>query len=749
MRRKLEESPKSEERNPKRSKKVEPMKTASRADKQQALVKTLKRVRQCLTDGCSNHLCGRDFCRTSKNFKYANVKDLDAKQISTLALKLATLQLKNPLLCEDPPFFLVNWDNEKTSLLPAEHELEELKLLYLDVGQGLDSNFLLKDQDVSEEHPSIDFNALASLHSRSDEIPEVRTAFMEVFDSSVKKLAQGDTISDIMRLRRVLIFCEHPLLFSEDLEYFENMSTLLQAFTNMNDDMKKVLVRWLCTYPAEKLQTVVMQLQQFLTITFFQTHEEELEMEDPDIEQIEEFCPTLIHNVIGAVVFLDAIYKANLSYHGAENGFWEERRPPVELVEFYNTAINDTFNMKYIVADLKEWQGDKPSLYQYHWIYDAGTKSKALEIFARSAMRRQLFQSFFVMDSPYFVVKVRRNNIIEDTLQVLQQHDAQSFWKPMKVKFIGEQGIDEGGVKKEFFQILVRELFDEKYGMFTYNKETDIFWFNSQTFEDAQEFELIGMILGLAIYNNIILDIRFPNLIFKKLLSKSLTFEDFRDFDPALAKGFEQLLSFEGDVENTFCRSFTHTYNFFGEQKVVELKEGGEKIPVTAENRKEYVELYVNYYMNESIKTQYKTLHDGFHVVAGSRVREIFRWDELQLLICGSDKVDFEALQSSARYMDGFDKDSPTIKFFWEIVHNLDVDNKRKLLSFCTGSDRIPIRGLKDLVLTISKNGDDEKHLPTSHTCYNHLLLPEYKNKDVMQQRLTTAIQNAEGFGLR
>jgi ubiquitin-protein ligase E3 A len=285
--------------------------------------------------------------------------------------------------------------------------------------------------------------------------------------------------------------------------------------------------------------------------------------------------------------------------------------------------------------------------------------------------------------------------------------------------------------------------------MFTYNKETDVFWFNSNTFEDVQEFELIGMILGLAIYNNIILDIRFPNLIFKKLLDKPLSFEDFRDFDPALAKGFEQLMHFEGDVENTFCRSFTHTFDFFGEQKVVELKEGGADIPVTEENRQEYIELYVDYYMNKSIKKQYKTVHDGFHVVAGSKVRELFTWYELQLLICGSENVDFEALESSARYMDGFDKDSVTIKYFWEICHSLDDENKRKLLSFCTGSDRIPIRGLKDLVLTISKNGDDENHLPTSHTCYNHLLLPEYKNKDVMRERILTAIQNSEGFGLR
>jgi ubiquitin-protein ligase E3 A len=719
----------------------------STAEKQAALLESIRRIRARLTDGCNNPVCGREFCKSSKNFKYCNVTD--PGQISKLALKLAKLQLGAPLRCEDAPFFKVNWDSEKTSLLPAEVELEELKLLYLDVGQGLDSNFLLDDRPVSKEHPSIDFKALASLHSRSDEIPEVRTAFMEVFDSSVKKLATGDTITDINRLRRVLIFCEHPLLFSEDIDIMENMSGLLEAFSNMNEEMMDVLVTWLTTYPSDKLRRIVMQLQQFLTLTFCTAFEDKIEEEDPNLEAIEDFHTYFVNKIWGAMIFLDRVRQANIKYHGNENDFWEEQSPPVELAQFYNSAVNEHFNMKYIVSDLNLWQAEKPSLYQYNWIYDAGTKAKALEIFARSAMRRQLFQSFFIMDSPYFILRVRRDNIIADTLQQLQSHDAYSIRKPMKVKFVGEQGIDEGGVKKEFFQILIRELFDVGFGMFKYIKESDVFWFNPCTFEDAQEFELIGMILGLAIYNNIILDIRFPNLIFKKLLDKPLSFEDFRDFDPALAKGFEQLLTFDGDVENTFCRTFSHTFSFFGEDRVIELKENGANIPVTAENRKEYVELYVDYHMNKSIQKQYKTLHDGFHVVAGNKVREMFTWDELQLLICGSENVDFEALESSARYMDGFDKDSPTIKFFWEICHSLDDENKRKLLSFCTGSDRIPIRGLSDLVLTISKNGDDENHLPTSHTCYNHLLLPEYKNKDIMRERILTAIQNSEGFGLR
>jgi len=455
----------------------------------------------------------------------------------------------------------------------------------------------------------------------------------------------------------------------------------------------------------------------------------------------------LFQKIWGAVRFLDCIYKANQIYNGKKFTFWGTNGPALHNNIFTNDAINQ-FDGKSLTIDVINDIQKRKSFLKYHWIYDAGAKAKVLEFYTRMDMRKHVMQTLFRHSSPYLIIQVHRDDIIRDTLHTLQTKEQLELRKPLKVKFIGEQGVDEGGVKKEFFQILVRELFHVDFGMFIYDKENDFFWFNLNTFE-IQEFELIGMILGLAIYNNIILDIRFPNLVFKKLINKPLDFEDYRDFDPVMARGFEQLLEFEGDVEETYCRTFIHEHNFFDDIRTVDLKENGSEIPVTQENKKEYVELYSNYVMEKSVKRQFDMLKQGFELVADQEnVQKYLDWEQLQLLICGSDKLDFEALQCSARYMDGFEEDSATIKFFWEIAHELHIDDKRKLLSFCTGSDRIPIRGLSELVLTISKNGEDESQLPTSHTCYNHLLLPEYKSKEVARKRLLTAIQNSEGFGL-
>jgi len=97
--------------------------------------------------------------------------------------------------------------------------------------------------------------------------------------------------------------------------------------------------------------------------------------------------------------------------------------------------------------------------------------------------------------------------------------------------------------------------------MFTYIEESQSVWLNSSSLESEKEFELVGILLGLAIYNGIILDVRFPLVIYKKLQEEKLDLQDLMSVQPSLAKSLMQLLEFDGDVEDTFCYTFQVTYN--------------------------------------------------------------------------------------------------------------------------------------------------------------------------------------------
>ena len=87
------------------------------------------------------------------------------------------------------------------------------------------------------------------------------------------------------------------------------------------------------------------------------------------------------------------------------------------------------------------------------------------------------------------------------------------------------------------------------------------------------------------------------------------------------------------------------------------------------------------------------------------------------------------------------------VQWLWAIVQELDGEEARRFLKFFTGSDRAPIGGLGNLRCVIQRDGADSPKLPTSHTCFNTLLLPAYRSRRVMVQRLRLAIMNSEGFG--
>ena len=94
------------------------------------------------------------------------------------------------------------------------------------------------------------------------------------------------------------------------------------------------------------------------------------------------------------------------------------------------------------------------------------------------------------------------------------------------------------------------------YGMFVRCNETRTVWFNPQSFESGAIFELTGMILGLAIYNGIILDVPLPNVLYSKLKGQKPTLEDLLDIEPTIARSLKDLLNYEGNLEEDLCLDF-------------------------------------------------------------------------------------------------------------------------------------------------------------------------------------------------
>nr|XP_012423009.1 PREDICTED: ubiquitin-protein ligase E3A isoform X4 [Odobenus rosmarus divergens] len=377
------------------------------------------------------------------------------------------------------------------------------------------------------------------------------------------------------------------------------------------------------------------------------------------------------------------------------------RKPLIPFEEFINEPLNDVLEMDKDYTFFKVETENKFSFMTCPFILNAVTKNLGLYYDNRIRMysERRITVLYSLVQgqqlNPYLRLKVRRDHIIDDALvrlEMIAMENPADLKKQLYVEFEGEQGVDEGGVSKEFFQLVVEEIFNPDIG----------------------------------------------------------TFRDLGDSHPVLYQSLKDLLEYEGNVEDDMMITFQISQtDLFGNPMMYDLKENGDKIPITNENRKEFVNLYSDYILNKSVEKQFKAFRRGFHMVTNeSPLKYLFRPEEIELLICGSRNLDFQALEETTEYDGGYTRDSVLIREFWEIVHSFTDEQKRLFLQFTTGTDRAPVGGLGKLKMIIAKNGPDTERLPTSHTCFNVLLLPEYSSKEKLKERLLKAITYAKGFGM-
>lgn len=102
----------------------------------------------------------------------------------------------------------------------------------------------------------------------------------------------------------------------------------------------------------------------------------------------------------------------------------------------------------------------------------------------------------------------------------------------------------------------------------------------------------------------------------------------------------------------------------------------------------------------------------------------------------------------------GYEVNDEVVQWFWKCVRSWPPERKSRLLQFATGTSRIPVNGFKDLQgsdgprrFTIEKSGDPSQ-LPKSHTCFNRIDLPPYKDYATLEQKLTLAVEYVISFSV-
>uniref|UniRef100_A0A8D0PDV7 HECT-type E3 ubiquitin transferase n=1 Tax=Sus scrofa TaxID=9823 RepID=A0A8D0PDV7_PIG len=630
----------------------------------------------------------------------------------------------------------------KTSLTKQKYMRQSILFFLNSIAERrIDEHF-----KTSPKIPGIDLNSTRVLFEKlmNSQHSVILEQILNSFESClIPQLSSSPP--DVEAMRIYLILPEFPLL--QDSKYYITLTIpLAMAILRLDTNPSKVLDNW-WSQVCPKYFTKLVNLYKGAVVYLLRGRKTFL-------------IPVLFNNYITAALrLLEKLYKVNLKVKHVEYDtfYIPEISSLVDIQEDYLMWFLHQAGMKARPSIIQ----DTVTLCSYPFIFDAQAKTKMLQTDAELQMQVAVnganLQNVFMLltlepllaRSPFLVLHVRRNNLVGDALRELSIHSDIDLKKPLKVIFDGEEAVDAGGVTKEFFLLLLKELLNPIYGMFTYYQDSNLLWFSDTCFVEHNWFHLIGITCGLAIYNSTVVDLHFPLALYKKLLNVQPGLEDLKELSPAEGRSLQELLDYPGeDIEETFCLNFTICRESYGVVEQKKLIPGGDRVTVCKENRQEFVDAYVNYVFQISVGEWYTAFSSGFLKVCGGKVLELFQPSELRAMMVGNSNYNWEELEETAVYKGDYSAAHPTVKLFWETFHEFPLEKKKKFLLFLTGSDRIPIYGMASLQIVIQSTASGEDYLPVAHTCYNLLDLPKYSSKEVLRARLTQALDNYEGFSL-
>ncbi|XP_029361302.1 itchy E3 ubiquitin protein ligase b isoform X2 [Echeneis naucrates] len=352
-------------------------------------------------------------------------------------------------------------------------------------------------------------------------------------------------------------------------------------------------------------------------------------------------------------------------------------------------------------------------------------------------------------------ITASRKTLFEDSFQQIMSFNAQDLRRRLWIIFPGEEGLDYGGVAREWFFLLSHEVLNPMYCLFEYaGKDNYCLQINPASYinpDHLKYFKFIGRFIAMALFHGKFIDTGFSLPFYKRILNKPLALKDLESIDPEFYNSLMWIK--DNDIEECGLEMFFSVdKDILGEITTNELKPGGGDIQVTEENKEEYIRLVAEWRLSRGVEEQTQAFFEGFNEVLPQQYLQYFDAKELEVMLCGMQEIDLSDWQKNTIYRH-YARSSKQIIWFWQFIKEMDNEKRMRLLQFVTGTCRLPVGGFADLMgsngpqkFCIEKVGKDN-WLPRSHTCFNRLDLPPYKSYEQLKEKLVFAIEETEGFG--
>ncbi|XP_038829267.1 NEDD4-like E3 ubiquitin-protein ligase WWP1 isoform X1 [Salvelinus namaycush] len=352
-------------------------------------------------------------------------------------------------------------------------------------------------------------------------------------------------------------------------------------------------------------------------------------------------------------------------------------------------------------------------------------------------------------------ITVSRQTLFEDSFQQIMALKPYDLRRRLYVIFRGEEGLDYGGLAREWFFLLSHEVLNPMYCLFEYaGKSNYCLQINPASTinpDHLSYFCFIGRFIAMALFHGKFIDTGFSLPFYKRMLNKKLIIKDLESIDPEFYNSLIWIR--DNNIEECSLEMyFSVDMEILGKLTSHDLKPDGSDLLVTEENKEEYIGLMAEWRFSRGVEGQTKAFLDGFNEVVPLQWLQYFDEKELEVMLCGMQEVDLQDWQRNTVYRH-YTRNSKQIIWFWQLVKEVDNEVRLRLMQFVTGTCRLPLGGFAELMgsngpqkFCIEKVGKDT-WLPRSHTCFNRLDLPPYKSFEQLKEKLLFAIEETEGFG--
>eukprot|EP01114_Cavostelium_apophysatum_P001689 TRINITY_DN1146_c0_g1_i2.p1 TRINITY_DN1146_c0_g1~~TRINITY_DN1146_c0_g1_i2.p1 ORF type:complete len:4271 (-),score=1642.72 TRINITY_DN1146_c0_g1_i2:54-12866(-) len=324
----------------------------------------------------------------------------------------------------------------------------------------------------------------------------------------------------------------------------------------------------------------------------------------------------------------------------------------------------------------------------------------------------------------------------------------------LRINFKGENVQGEGGPYRQFFTDVSHELQSGVLPLFIpcpnsqqgLGENRDKWIPNPSADSPAQisMFEFLGRLMGLAVRTGTLLNLDLPAIFWKQVVGIAPDLKDLKQIDQSVYKALKYLAKCTKEEIETECPDETFTTHRSDGTRVA-LKEGGESIKVTFENRDEYVKLIEKTRLNESA-LQIAAIRRGVADIIPLQLLNLCTYQDLEWKVCGRLHIDINLLKRHTT-CSGVSPDAPHINYFWQTLQDFNQQDRRGFLRFAWAQERLPVNDeefertkTRMMIKPFSGLSDPNSAFPKADTCFFNIMLPEYTSQRILRDRLLFAV---------